>query len=168
MGFHCIQLGATILRNCFFKIGGMNCLIWLTRLKIYNIEYVENGLKFNKKYKKENNWAKLHPLGDGEAPCDLGEYSDIGTHTEVVLALQEGLKMAQIMLRHLNMAPSVHARASLKIWFTKPWEVVKSNERFMVLSWCLGRIVTSILTVPDWSLDIMLLILWLFIKRGWN
>lgn len=82
------------------------------------------------KWKK---WAKLHPLRDNEAPCDLSDYGDIGTNTKVVSTLRESLKMAQIMLHHLNMAPSVHARASLKIWFTKPWEVVKLDKGSMKL-----------------------------------
>ena len=40
------------------KIGGMNCLIQLTFLKIHDIEYVENGLKFNKK-----NHNKMKTIG---------------------------------------------------------------------------------------------------------
>ena len=39
--------------------------------------------------------------------------------------------MAQAILRHLNMAPTVHARASLKVWFNKPWELEKTDEGFM-------------------------------------
>lgn len=96
------------------------------------IEYAGNGLKFNKQHNKmENIWAKLHPLKADETPCDLGDYLEIPTNVEVVLALKEGLKRAQRLLRHLNMAPSVHARAKLKVWFNKPWELERIDEKFM-------------------------------------
>ena len=68
----------------------------------------------------ENIWAKLHPLKEGETPCDLGDYLEIPTNNEVVLALKEGLIETQRLLWHLNMAPSVHAKANLKVWFNKP------------------------------------------------
>jgi hypothetical protein len=96
------------------------------------IEYAGNGLKFNKQHNKmENIWAKLHPLKADKTPCDLGDYLEIPTNVEVVLALKEGLIEAQQLLRHLNMAPSVHARANLKVWFNKPWELDTTYEKFM-------------------------------------
>ena len=79
--------------------------------QLSGIEYGENGLKFGRMHKKMTNiWAQLHPLGDGEDPCDLGDYSSIAFDANVVAALKEGLKEAQKVLRVLNMAPSVHAR----------------------------------------------------------
>jgi len=80
------------------------------------VEYAKNGLKFNKQHNKmENVWAKLHPLQEGESPCDLGDYSEIPTTADVVEALKEGLVEAQRLLKHLNMVPSVHTRANLKV-----------------------------------------------------
>ena len=110
----------------FSKIGGMNGnersynfheLINManTLNHMFAIEYTENGLKFNKQHNKmENEWAKLHPLQEGKTACDLGDYSKIPTTADVVLALKEGLTKAQRLLRHLNMALSVHARPNLK------------------------------------------------------
>ena len=118
----------------FSKIGGMNgneraydfheLLGTANTLNhLSEVEYAENGLKFNKQHNKmENIWAQIHPLGANEGPCNLGDYTDISTNAEVVSALQEGFRMAQMMLRHLNMAPSVHARPNLKLWFNKLWE----------------------------------------------
>jgi hypothetical protein len=79
--------------------------------QLSGIEYGENGLKFGRMHKKMTNmWAQLHPLDDGEDPCDLGDYSSIAYDADVVVAMREGLKKTQTMLRVLNMAPSVHAR----------------------------------------------------------
>ena len=55
-------------------------------------------------------WAQLHPLGDGEDPCDLGDYSSIAFDVDVVIALKEGLKEVQKMLWVLKMPPLVHTR----------------------------------------------------------
>lgn len=127
----------------FSKIGGMNgnerAYDFHELLNSANtlnhlsaVEYAGNGLKFNKQHNKmENIWAKIHPLRADETPCDLGDYLEIPTNAEVVLALKEGLTEAQRLLRHLNMAPSVHARANLKVWFNKPWELETTDEKFM-------------------------------------
>ena len=133
--------------NCyevfFSKIGGMNgneraydfheLLSTANTLNhLSEVEYAVNGLKFKKQHNKmENIWAQIHPLGSAESPCDLQDYAEISTNVEIVSALEEGLKMAQTMLRQLNMAPSMHARPSYKVWFQKPWEVEKIDERFM-------------------------------------
>ena len=59
------------------------------------IEYGENGLKFGKLHNKmENIWADLHKLENGETPCDLGDYSAVGSNDDVIAALKEGLKAA--------------------------------------------------------------------------
>jgi hypothetical protein len=50
---------------------------------------------------------------------DLGDYSKIREDSDLVLALKEGLKEAQTMLRGLNMAPS--SVAMEKRWFLEPW-----------------------------------------------
>ena len=127
----------------FSKIGGMNGneraydfhkLLNTTNMlnHLSKVEYGHNGLKFNKQYNKmENIWAKIHPLRDHEAAADLANYGNIGTNAEVVLALHKGLKMVHTMLRHLNMAPSIHAHPALKVWFSKLWELEKTDERFM-------------------------------------
>ena len=61
-GFPLHLTGSDYFEGFFFppppKIGGMNCLIQLTFLKIHDIEYVENGLKFNKK-----NHNKMKTIG---------------------------------------------------------------------------------------------------------
>ena len=90
--------------------------------QLLGIEYGENGRKFGCMHKKMTiMWAQLHPLDDGEDPCDLGDYSSIASDADVVAALKEGSKEAQKVLRVLNMAPSVHARE--KEWFLKPWNL---------------------------------------------
>lgn len=83
----------------FSKIGGMNgqeraydfhelVNTANTLYQLSAIEYGENGLKFNKVHNKmENIWAKLHPLKEGETPCNLGDYTKIPTNAEVVDAL---------------------------------------------------------------------------------
>ena len=99
------------------------------------IEYGENGLRFNKVHNKmENIWAKLHPLAEGESVCNLGDYSKVGTNAMVIEALQEGFVAAQRTLRGLNMAPTVHAAASRKVWFNKPWIIEGEDPRFMAYS----------------------------------
>jgi hypothetical protein len=61
--------------------------------QLLGIEYGENGLKFGRMHKKMTNmWAQLYPLGDGEDPCDLGDYSSIASNADVVVPLKEGLK----------------------------------------------------------------------------
>ena len=79
----------------------------------------------------ENVWAKLHPLQEGEMACDLGDYSEIPTTADVVLTLKEGLTEAQHLLRHLNMALSIHTRPNLKVWFNRPWKLERADKKFM-------------------------------------
>jgi len=55
----------------------------------------------------------------------------IPTNADVVKAMKKKLYEVQRLLRHLNMAPSVHTRANLKVWFNRPWEVEKVDEKFM-------------------------------------
>lgn len=45
-----------------------------------------------------NLWAKLHPLKNCETLCDLGDYLEISTNVEVVLAQDEGRTEAQRLL----------------------------------------------------------------------
>ena len=67
---------------------------------------IENGLKFNKVHNKiENIWAKLYPLTEGQTACNLADYSQISSNAKVVVALQEGLVLAQCTFRGLSMAP---------------------------------------------------------------
>lgn len=96
------------------------------------IEYGENGLKFNKVHNKMDNiWARLHPLLEGETPCDLGDYSLIDSNADVVNALKEGLLEAQRTLRGLNMVPTVHAAPAKKVWFLKPWVIEKDDPTWL-------------------------------------
>lgn len=102
-----VPLHLTGLDSCeifFSKIGGM---VGLERAydfhelvstantlnQLSGIEYGENGLKFGRMHKKMTNmWAQLHPLGDGEDPRDLGDYSSIASDANVVAALKVGFK----------------------------------------------------------------------------
>ena len=127
----------------FSKIGGMqgmersydfhevvNTANTINRMS--EIEYSKTELKFNKVHNKMSNiWEKLHPLADGESPCNLGDYSLICSPQLLVSALEEGLLEAQRVLRSLNMAPSIQARPAIKQWFYKPWLVEKTDPRHM-------------------------------------
>lgn len=125
--------GSDLCEIFFSKIGGM---VGLERAydfhklvstantlnQLWGIEYGKNGLKFGRMHKKMTNMsAQLHPLGDGEEPCNFGDYSSIASDAHVVAALKEGLKEAQKVLWVLNLAPSVHPRE--KEWFLKPWNL---------------------------------------------
>lgn len=94
--------------------------------RLASIEYKDNGLKFGRVHNKMKNvWADLHPLVEGEVVCNLSDYTLIATDDDVTVALQEGLKEAQSMLRVLNMSPSVHC--ANKVWFMTPWLVEKED-----------------------------------------
>lgn len=135
-------IGSDSSKEFFSKIGGMNgneraydFHELLNTANILNhlleVEYADNGFKFNKQHNKmENIWTKIHPLWSDESPCNLGDYSDVKTNKDVA-AIQDGLKMAHTMLRHLIMAPSVHACTPLKLWFYQPWDLEKANDCFM-------------------------------------
>ena len=102
----------------FHKLVG--CANTLNRLA--RIEYRDNGLKINRHYNKQKNiWASLHSLVDGEIPANLGDYLGVMADRDLVVALKEGLKEAQGVLRVVNMAPS--SVASDKTWFQNPWMV---------------------------------------------
>lgn len=127
----------------FSKIGGMNgmerCYDFHDLLNTANtlnrlssVEYGENGVQFGRVHNKvENIWATLHPLLEGETPADLGDYSLIATDFDVIAALKEGLKIAQDMLRVLNMAPPNQASPAAKLWFRSPWEVEKLDSKHL-------------------------------------
>ena len=121
----------------FSKIGGM---VGLERAYDFNelvntantlnhlsgIEYGQNGLAFGRVHNKMKNvWESLHPLQEGEARCDLSDYSQVSTDADVISALKEGLKEAQSVIRILNMAPSTVAKK--KDWFLTPWVVEKAD-----------------------------------------
>ena len=75
------------------------------------IEYGKNGLQFDRVHNKQRNiWGDLHPLEPRQAHPDLADYSSLATDADIVLALKEGLKVAQAQLKVLNMAPSTYAR----------------------------------------------------------
>ena len=69
----------------------------------------------------------MHPLDDGEDPCDLCDYSSIESDHDVVVALKEGSKEAQKVLRVLNVAPSVHAREKNMVFKTMKLEAAGSK-----------------------------------------
>lgn len=108
----------TVVKLFFSKIGGMvglergydfNELLNTanTLNHLFGIEYGENGLAFGRVHNKmENVWESLHPLEEGEARCNLAYHSEIATDVDVILALKEGLKEAQKIIRIINMAPS--------------------------------------------------------------
>jgi hypothetical protein len=60
-------------------------------------------------------------LVEGHASPNLVDYSQIKEDSDIIEALQAGLKEAQSMLRVLNMAPSSIARD--KHWFLQPWSI---------------------------------------------
>ena len=74
-----------------------------------------------------NIWDKLHPLVEGEMPCDLADYNSSQAKEDIIVPFKEGLKEAQSLLRILNMAPSTIAR--LKQWFHIPWVLEKSDTK---------------------------------------
>jgi len=54
------------------------------------VEHLDNGLKFKKQHQKmENIWAAMHPLGDNESPCNLGDwrYQNQLRYTDIVTTL---------------------------------------------------------------------------------
>jgi hypothetical protein len=105
----------------------INCANTLNQLAA--IEYGDNGLKFGRVHNKQRNiWGELHPLKDGEVAADLADYSELSDHSQLVLALHEGLKEAQSLLRMLNMAPTTVARE--KRWFLEPWKVEREDLKF--------------------------------------
>ena len=129
--------GSDVCKIIFSKIGGMegdeqaydfdqlvsstNTLNWLAAT-----EYKDNGLKFDKVHNKMKNvQAHLHPLREGESECNLGDYNGISTTADVVAALEEGLQLAQGMLRDLDMVPL--AESSTNAWFLTPWLVKKAD-----------------------------------------
>lgn len=69
----------------------------------------------------------MHPLQEGESEANLADYWLIATDMEILVALKEGLKEAQAMLRILNMAPSNQASAPNKLWFVSPWKLEKQD-----------------------------------------
>ena len=111
----------------FSKVGGMQgmertydfhklleCANTLNHLA--GIEYMDNGMQFNRQYNKQKNiWATLHPLLDSQPLPNLVDYSKIQENSDIILALKEGLKEAQSMLWVLNMAPSTVVQS--KTWF---------------------------------------------------
>jgi hypothetical protein len=106
----------------------LSCANTLNQLSA--IEYGINGLKFGLTHNKmENIWSKLYPLGESEVPANLGNYSSIENNDMLVMALKEGFKEAQSMLRVLNMAPTVYARD--KRWFTEPWRLERTDGKHM-------------------------------------
>jgi hypothetical protein len=63
------------------------------------IEYGDNGLKFIRQHNKQKNiWGTIHPLAEGQHPIDLGDYSNICTNNDLILALKQGLREAQSFL----------------------------------------------------------------------
>ena len=52
----------------------------------------------------------------------------------VVVALKEGLKEAQAMIRVLNMAPSSQCTTKKKTWFYTPWLLEKSDPKHMAFT----------------------------------
>jgi hypothetical protein len=124
----------------FSKVGGMqgmeraydfhelvSCANILNHLAA--IEYGDNGLKFNRIHNKQSNiWGELHPLREGKVAPDLDDYSKIKEDSDLILALKEGLKEAQSMLRGLNMAPSTVARE--KKWFLEPWVLEGQDPKY--------------------------------------
>ena len=125
----------------FSKIGGMVGMeraydfhelvsIANTLNRLSEIEYSENGLQFGRVHNKmENVWEHLHPLEAHESRVDLGNYTQIASNEDVVLALKEGLMEAQVMLRVLNMAPSAQCRS--KVWFLTPWIIEQGDPKHM-------------------------------------
>jgi len=83
------------------------------------IEYRENDLKFLGVYNKMNNiWAKLHKLEGDKVELDLGDYTTISSNKDVIIALKQGLKEVQRMIKNLNMAPNPKASARNRFGLT--------------------------------------------------
>ena len=95
------------------------------------VEYGKNGFVFKKQHNKMDNvWESLQKLESREQCCNFGDYNLIPTNAEVVLALQEGLKQAQGMLRSLNMALSTQCQPQQSIWYDRPWLVERDPKSF--------------------------------------
>ncbi|KAL3677704.1 hypothetical protein R1sor_020660 [Riccia sorocarpa] len=97
--------------------------------RLAEIESMKDGVVVPRAHDKMKCvWEELHPV-----PCDdkglrvgrlpnLGDYSEVSTDSDIILALEEGFKEAQTLLRVLDMAPSVHCRADKAAWFKRPWD----------------------------------------------
>ena len=121
---HLIDSDSCEIFNFFEKIGGM---VGLERVYDFDevvnttnalncvsgVEYGENGHKFNQIHNNmENVWEKLHPMANGEVPTNLSDYNLVSTNEQVVGALKEGFRKAQMILHGLYMAPSPGANAN--------------------------------------------------------
>jgi hypothetical protein len=70
-----------------------------TLKRLFGVEYGENGLQFGRIHNKvENIWFVLHPLVQGQTPSNLNDYSLVATDDDIIIALKEGFKEAQVML----------------------------------------------------------------------
>ena len=75
------------------------------------IEYGDKGLQFARAHNKQRNvWFELYPLPEGQEKPNLANYLELTIDNEIILALKEGLKEPQGLLRILNMAPLIVAR----------------------------------------------------------
>ncbi|KAL3689330.1 hypothetical protein R1sor_015639 [Riccia sorocarpa] len=97
----------------------INCASGLT------LEFGKEGLQLGGKHvKQETIWGKLHPLAPGQNKPDLANFSRLETNSDIIQALQTGMKEAQRCLIQLNMAPHSHVRD--QVWWRTPW--VKEKE----------------------------------------
>ena len=73
--------------------------------KLAKFECIDNGLVFPRAHKKQESiWSKLNFMHD-KPLANLKDYIDISNDDQLVFALKEGLKEAQILCESLNMKP---------------------------------------------------------------
>ncbi|KAL2653433.1 hypothetical protein R1flu_021561 [Riccia fluitans] len=74
------------------------------------LEYGEEKLQLDKHHhKQETIWTTSHPLEGGEIAANLSDFSEIGTNTNVVSALQEEDEEEDMQEGSLDDAQASHA-----------------------------------------------------------
>lgn len=137
--------GSDACEQFFSKVGGMrghersydfselvDCATSLNRLAAMDLSSGIVGVgKTHKKHK--NIWMDLVPgPKEGHIPVDQTDYSGIQTNEDVIVALKEGLVLAQSASSRVQMNPSPYCRD--RVWWETPW----ITEGLGVLSggWC--------------------------------
>jgi hypothetical protein len=67
-------------------------------------------------------------------PADQADYTGIETNEKIVVALKEGLSLAQNLCTELEMNPSTSCRARERVWWDTPWVTENMGSAFG--GWC--------------------------------
>ena len=90
--------------------------------KLVKFDCIDSGLVIPRTHKKkESIWSKLNFM-HGKPLANLQDYIDISNDDQLVFALKEGLKEAQILCESLNMKPKHNGQ-----WWNYPWIETKQS-----------------------------------------